>query len=29
VQLFDGGVTELYPDAHGGILLWGCLVWGL
>jgi hypothetical protein len=29
VQLFDGGVTELYPDAHGCILLWGCLVWGL
>jgi len=24
VQIFDGGATELYPDAHGCILLWGC-----
>jgi hypothetical protein len=22
VQIFDGGTTELYPDAHGCILLW-------
>jgi hypothetical protein len=21
VEVFDGGATELYPDAHGGILL--------
>ena len=25
VQIFDGGATELYPDAHGCILLGG--VW--
>ena len=21
VEVFDGGATELYPDAHGGMLL--------
>jgi hypothetical protein len=25
VQIFDGGATALYPDAHGCILLSGCL----
>jgi hypothetical protein len=25
VEVFDGGAAELYPDAHGCILLWGCL----
>ena len=25
VEVFDGGATELYPDAHGCILLW--VVW--
>jgi hypothetical protein len=25
VEVFDGGGTELYPNAHGCILLLGCL----
>jgi hypothetical protein len=25
VEVFDGSATELYPDAHGCILLVGCL----
>jgi hypothetical protein len=26
LDLFDSGVTELYPHAHGCLLLWRCLV---
>src|SRR5712691_4591220 len=25
IEGFDGAATELYPNAHGCILLWGCL----